>query len=133
MLLGVWQHVAFTFDGTDALGMNIYYNGVQKIRITSSNTLSTSIINSVNVQIGGVSSIGLYNNVIVTLPRLWTVEKTPAEITAEYNALLAPPPSGNIIMDIDIDNSTYNGSEWDVVDKTGITCRIHFYKYGSSR
>jgi len=125
MLSGVWQHIGFTFDGTDANGMNIYYNGVQKSRVVVTNTLSTSIINSANVEIGGISSINIYNNVIVNVCRLWNVELSQAEMTTEYNSgipLSVGVQSGSLIMDMKgSTGSTWNGSDFDIPDSTGVT------------
>ena len=125
MLSGIWQHIAFTFDGTDALGMNIYYNGVQKIRITVSNTLATSIINTANTEIGGISSINIYNNVIINVSRMWDIELTPAEIAAEYNTgvpLPAPVQSGNLLMNMNgATGANWDGLNFVIPDPTAVT------------
>jgi len=50
--------------------------------------------------------------------RVWNLVLTPAEIL-ELTNKTSVPQGTNLILDLDIGRSKFNGSEWEVPDQTG--------------
>jgi hypothetical protein len=123
IITGVWYHLAITYDGSSTLGgVKLYKNGVL---LTSSlvvpNTLSATITNAATVKIGRVSSF--YTDMKINTARWWNAELTAGEVLTQYTAAAGATPvqAASLILNTDINNSTWNGSEYDIPDLTGIT------------
>lgn len=120
---GVWNHIAATYDGSNTpAGVKFYINGSILANAIITNTLTGIITNSETVKIGATPSAGFYSNGLFNKVRWWDVELTPAEILYQYNNKTGTPSQPlSLILNLDINNSTWNGSEYDIVDNTGIT------------
>jgi hypothetical protein len=124
IITGVWYHLAATYDGSSSpAGVKLYKNGVLLTNgAPISNTLSASIVNAATVQIGRVGSF--YVDMKINTARWWNVELTAGEVLTEYNSgsvLTTPVQAASLILNTDINNSTWNGAEYDIPDLTGIT------------
>ncbi len=121
MIVGQWYHIVGTYDGSnDANNINLYLDGVLQAKTIVANTLTGTIINTSQLNIGGDL---LYFNGNIAKARAWNVELTSVQAAALYNGgtILTPPvQSANLIVDTDIDNATF-GAQWDIPDLTGIT------------
>jgi len=114
---GVWMHLAVTYDGSNTnAGVKFYKNGVLLPNTIVTNSLTGTITNTEPVK------IGVLCNGLLNIVRWWKTELSQAEITYQFNNRLGiPSQSSNLIFNPDIDASTWNGSEYDIPDLTGIT------------
>lgn len=117
---GVWIHLAVTYDGSNTnAGVKFYKNGVLLPSTTVANSLTGTITNTEPVKLGTLCN-GLLNIV-----RWWKTELTPAEILTQYNSgvpVINAVQSANLILESNSGNgATWNGSEFDIADLTGIT------------
>ncbi len=124
IITGVWYHLAATYDGSETpAGVKLYKNGVLLTNgAPISNTLSASIVNAATVKIGRVDTF--YADMKINTARWWNAELTAGEVLTEYNSgtvLTTPVQAASLIFNTDINNSTWNGSEYDIPDLTGIT------------
>ena len=124
IITGVWYHLVATYDGSSTpAGVKLYKNGVLLTNgAPISNTLSASIVNAATVKIGRVSSF--YADMKINTARWWNAELTAGEVLTQYNSgtvLTTPVQAGSLIFNTDINNSTWDGSEYDIPDLTGIT------------
>ena len=123
---GVWYHFAVTYDGSEnASGVKMFKNGVQLSDGLTVDTLTGSIINTESVKIGAFASAGFYSNALFNFARWWKTELTPAEILTQYNSgapLTNAVRFSDLILECNSGNgATWNGSEFDILDATGIT------------
>ena len=122
---GIWYHLAVTYNGSsDASGIQFYKNGVLQTKAAPlANNLTNTILTTANVQIGRIGSF--YVNGLFNMVRWWNTELTPAEILTQYNSgvpVINAVQSANLILQSDSGNgATWNGSEFDIADLTGIT------------
>lgn len=122
----VWYNIIVTYNGNEqASGVNIYINGILQPLTIFIDTYTGTIINSENVTLGGQPTpfnpiYGLGN---IASVRMWNTELTSGETLTEYSNGLNPASvqTSNLILNTDINNSIFNGSEWDIPDLTGIT------------
>jgi len=124
IIAGVWYHLAATYDGSSTpAGIKLYKNGVLLTNgAPISNTLSASIVNAETVKIGRVGTF--YADMKINTSRWWNAELTAGEVLTEYNSgsvLTTPVQAASLIFNTDINNSTWNGAEYDIPDLTGIT------------
>tara|TARA_R110002126_G_scaffold43556_3_gene125026 strand:- start:10763 stop:15379 length:4617 start_codon:yes stop_codon:yes gene_type:complete len=122
IIAGVWYHLAATYDGSESpTGIKLYKNGVLLTNgAPISNTLTGTITNAANVQIGRVGTF--YTDIIINTARWWNAELTAAEVLTQYNNRTGTPvQDASLIFNTDIQNSTWNGSEFYIPDDTGIT------------
>jgi len=124
IITGVWYHLAATYDGSSTpAGIKLYKNGVLLTNgAPISNTLSASIVNAETVKIGRVGTF--YADMKINTSRWWNAELTAGEVLTEYNSgsvLTTPVQAASLIFNTDINNSTWNGAEYDIPDLTGIT------------
>ena len=124
IIAGVWYHLVATYDGSETpAGVKLYKNGVLLTNgAPISNTLSATIVNAATVQIGRVGTF--YTDIKINTARWWNAELTAGEVLTEYNSgsvLTTPVQAASLIFNTDINNSTWNGSEYDIPDLTGIT------------
>ena len=124
IIAGVWYHLAATYDGSSTpAGIKLYKNGVLLTNgAPISNTLSLPITNAATVQLGRVGSF--YVDMKINTARWWNAELTAGEVLTEYNSgsvLTTPVQAASLIFNTDINNSTWNGAEYDIPDLTGIT------------
>ena len=122
---GIWYHLAATYDGSSlASGVKMYKNGVEVAYGLTIDALSSSILNLQTVKIGAFPAAGFYSEELFNKARWWDVELTAGEILTQYNSgkvLTTPVQAASLILDTDINNSTWNGAEYDIPDLTGIT------------
>jgi len=88
--------------------------------------LTGSILAPRNLQIGGLLPTGGgFSNGLFNYVRIWKTELTPAEILFQYNSgtpVVNAVQYANLILESNSGNgATWNGSEFDIVDATGIT------------
>lgn len=122
--VGVWNHLAITYDGSElAAGVKFYRNGILLGNSIITNSLSGTIITNETVKIGSSPAAGLYSNALINIARWWDVELTAAEVLTQYTAPVGATPvqAANLIFNLDVTHSTFNGTEWDIEDLTGIT------------
>lgn len=124
IIAGVWYHLAATYDGSSTpAGIKLYKNGALLTNgAPISNTLSATIVNAETVKIGRIGTF--YIDAKVNTARWWNAELTAGEILTEYNSgsvLTTPVQAASLILNTDISNATWNGSEYDIPDLTGIT------------
>ena len=127
ILSGVWYHLAVTYDGSNTVaGMKFYKNGIL-IPVNSAivNNLAGTIINTQPVSIGANPFSGIYTNGLINIVRWWDVELTAGEVLTQFNGgvpLSSAVQSANLILDCNSGNgATWNGSEFNIIDLTGIT------------
>ena len=124
IITGVWYHLAVTYDGSLlASGVNIYKNGALLTNGFVSQSLSATILSPNNLWIGRVGNF--YTDGLFNIIRGWQTELTPAEILTQYNGgtpLVNAVQPVDLILQSDCGNgATWNGSEFDIADNTGIT------------
>ncbi len=122
--VGVWYHLMVTYDGSSSpSGVNFYKNGILQAIFTNSNTLSAPIYSPNNVNVGGIlPSGGFFCDALFNVFRWWKSELNQAEVVYQYNNREGTPAQeSNLLLNPDIDASTWNGSEFDIPDLTGIT------------
>lgn len=120
-----WNHVAVTYDGSGTnAGVTFYINGVATSKPNPTSSLgagpitSGTIINSEPVTINSIPDLGAYAVDYLQAIRVWDVVLTPSEIN-QLTDNISVPQGTNLILDLDIGRSTFNGSEWEVPDQTG--------------
>ena len=121
---GQWYHITVTYDGSStAAGVKIYVDGVSETISIAFDTLTGSILTSEVLKIGGNVTPARYFHGKIASARMWDVELSPTEVIDEYKEGVKPASvqTGNLILNTDISHSTFNGSEWDIPDLTGIT------------
>ena len=121
---GVWYHLAATYDGSNTpSGVKFYINGTILANAIIANTLIGTITNAETVKLGANPTAGFYSNALFNTIRWWDVELTAGEVLTQYNAAAGATPvqAASLILNTDIQNSTWNGSEYDIPDLTGIT------------
>ena len=120
--LNQWVNITLSYDGTSfAAGSTIYLNGVSQAFSIIGNSLAFTTLNNANFYIGHLFTNymdGLFYNV-----KMWNIELTAGEVLTQYNASAGATPvqAASLILNTDIQNSTWNGSEYDIPDLTGIT------------
>jgi hypothetical protein len=93
---GSWYHMAFTWDGSQALGSRckIYKDGTD---VTNSDTTKTSVKdNTLTFSIGNeinLTANGYYDGFMDDV-RIWNYKRSEAEIDADYNCQLAGTETG---------------------------------------
>jgi len=126
---GVWYHLAVTYDGSSSpSGVNFYKNGILQTSLTTSNTLTNTIYSPNNVNIGGILPAGgFFCDALINVFRWWKSELNQAEITYQFNNREGTPAQeSNLLLNPDIDASTWNGLQYDIPDLTGITTGYNF-------
>jgi hypothetical protein len=120
-----WNHIAVTYDGSGTnAGVTFYINGVATSKPNFITALgpgpitSGTIINPEPVTINSIPDLGNYAVDYLQAMRVWDVVLTPAEIN-ELTNKTSVPQGTNLILDLDIGRSKFNGSEWEVPDQTG--------------
>ena len=120
-----WNHVAVTYDGSGTnAGITFYINGVATAKPNFTSALgggpitSGTIINSEPVTIHSTPDLGAYGVDYLQSMRLWDLVLTPSEIN-ELTNRTSVPQGQNLILDLDVGRSKFNGSEWEVPDQTG--------------
>ncbi len=120
----VWYNVTGTYDGTGIAGLKVYVDGVLEPTFIVFNNVVSSLVNTTPVTIGASADVLYGFNGKIASARIWDAELTSVQVAAEFNggAILYPAVQGaNLILNTDINNSIFNGSEWDIPDLTGIT------------
>src|SRR3990167_85314 len=103
MSRNVWKHVFVTYDGSSNVsGIKIYINGVSQTLTTQFNALSATIVNTVNLRIGGrysgvstvnapfpgrIDDVRVYNRVLSTAEIADLYTMGTATVNASTNAL----------------------------------------------
>ncbi len=82
---GTWQHVCATYDGSSSTsGVSIYLNGVSKTVNSVLNSLSSSILNSLNLEIGSRQGGRLMKGQIDDV-RIYNYALSAAQVRNVYN------------------------------------------------
>lgn len=125
--LNTWYNITATYDGsTNPSGLKIYVNGVLFPTIIIDNTLSTSILTLEPLRLGGVPTPPRYFDGYFASGRVWNIELNSADIITEYNGgqiKNIPIQNNSNILNTDIQNSIWNGSEFIINDlsNTGVS------------
>jgi hypothetical protein len=114
--------IGFTYDGSgNASGVNIYYKGVAQAVTIGSATLSTTILNTANVEIGSISQLSVYSSFKPNNCRIWNVALNPADAAIEGigtggkpNAL--PVDAANCIGNPNFDTSIFGLDTFSIAD-----------------
>ncbi len=123
--LNTFQSIGFVYTGSgNATGVTLLLNGVPQAVTIIASTLSLSILNSVNVEIGASSPNSLYANYSVNNCRAWNIALTPTNAGIEGAGTggkpnPAPVDSANCIMDADFDTSTFGLDTFTIMDDSG--------------
>ena len=80
---------------------------------------SGTIINSEPVTIHSLPDNGNWGVDYLQSMRVWTVELTAAEVLNSFRKS-SIPQQGSLLLNMDGTNSTFNGTEFDIVDSTGL-------------
>lgn len=85
---GVWQNVAFTYDGTSlASGVKLYYNGSLQSNIVAFDGLSLSMNNPAEfLKFGANITNARYFDGYMDEVRMWNIELNSTEILNNYNS-----------------------------------------------
>jgi hypothetical protein len=126
-----WNHVAVTYDGSGTnAGITFYINNVAT---TKPNTLSTqgsgTPIGSGSISSGTIQTTepttvnslvanGNWSDGDLESTKVYNVELTAADITELYTRRSIPKVS-NLLLDLNVGRSGFNGTEWEVPDVTG--------------
>jgi hypothetical protein len=125
--INTWFLLTTTYDGSvNTTGLKIYFDGV--LQSTFNEAFNNGFTNSIlepnkTYTIGLKSGLPTYSGLINSV-RIWDVELSSGDVLTEYNsgAVNFPPVnSSNLILEMLPDNSTWNGSSFDIDDLTGIT------------
>lgn len=82
----IWHHLVITYDGSsDANGIHIYIDANDNVLNILSNTLSGSILNSVNCQISGRDGTNYCFKGLIDEVVIYDKELSQAEVTQRYN------------------------------------------------
>jgi len=125
--VGSWHHLMVTYDGSsNPSGVKLYQNGILLANLPPvADTLSATIINAETVKTGAIPSVGGFIDAKVNQVRWWNVELTAGEVLSQFNSgtvLSTPVQSASLIYNSANGNgATFNGSEWEIPDLTGIT------------
>tara|TARA_R110000824_G_scaffold395070_5_gene595378 strand:- start:4305 stop:5618 length:1314 start_codon:yes stop_codon:yes gene_type:complete len=124
--LNIWYHLMVTYDGSSlSSGVKFYKDGVLLSNAAPiADTLSLSILNAQNVQIGSLSTLGYYVNGLFNYVRWWNIELTQSDVTYQYDqkASSSVIESASLVLDCSSGNAaTWNVSEFDIADPTSIT------------
>lgn len=124
---GVWYHLVATYNGnSDSSGIKIYIDDSLQTLTVNSNTLGVGMSNSQIFEIGANYVSNITGNISNT--RVWNTELTAGEVTTMYNGgciNYSTVQTGNLVLDVDITNASWNGSEYDITDlsSTNATCQ----------
>ena len=126
-----WNHVVVTYDGSGTnAGITFYINSVAspKPNILSalgsgtplgSGSISTGTIQTTEpVTVNSLVDNGNWVGANLESTKVYNVELTPADIAQLYSRLSIPQVS-NLLLDLNVGRSVFNGSEWVVPDVTG--------------
>ena len=122
-----WNHVAVTYDGSGTnAGVTFYINSTASSKPNaipnpagSGPITSGTIINSEPVTIHSLPDNGNYGSDYLHSMRVWNVELTAAEVLTSFSRS-SIPQQGSLLLDINATNSTFNGTEFNIVDSTGL-------------
>lgn len=116
-----WHHILFTYDGSsNANGVNVYIDNVSQPLTVIENTLTGTLSNSGDFEIGRAGTSPFLGNIGIT--RVWDVELTNSEIAADYNSGVM---SNSIVNEVACvinftsgTNALYTGTNWYFPDST---------------
>jgi hypothetical protein len=115
-------HVVATYNGNlDTNGIEIYINGVQKVKTIQFNNLTGDFDSTSDVSIGVVSNTGLYFDGKIDNVRIRNIILTPSQVLTAYNGGTAIAPIvGGLILDNRIgDGAIFGVNNWNDTDKSG--------------
>lgn len=85
---GAWHHVVASYDGSSTPGgIKFYVDGMINSNTTEYNTLSATILNNINLEIGRGGSGGQQNPYTgqIDSVRIYDYVRTPAQVAWDYN------------------------------------------------
>ena len=121
-----WYNIVATYDGSSsAAGVKIYVDGINEPINVIADTLTASILTLEPLTVGGVTTPPRYLDGYVASARMWNTELSAADVLDEWNdGEIKNVPTQNLfnILNTDISNSTWNGSEYIINDtsSTGV-------------
>jgi hypothetical protein len=103
---GTWHHIVVVYTGTsNPSGMSVYIDGKTQTTTTTQNSLTSSVLNNISLNIGSRNNAGSFFNGIIDSTRVYSRALSANEILSNYQ-------SGNIEFQYrtSTDNSTW--SNW---------------------
>ena len=126
-----WNHVVVTYDGSGTnAGITFYINSVASPKpnvlsalgsgtpIGSGSISSGTIQTTEPVTVNSLVNNGNWAGANLESTKVYTVELTAAEVAQLYTRLSIPQVS-NLLLDLNVGRSGFDGSEWVVPDVTG--------------
>jgi len=118
--INTWYNLTVKFDGSaNGAGINFYIDGIE----TALNTIFYATtggdqLNTSSFIIGGNL---FYSNMLISAAKMWNIELSNTEILNYANCNINVPKESDLILNTDIGNALWNGSEFNITDLTGIT------------
>ena len=118
-----WCLATFTYDGSGtAAGVNFYINGIKEVnKTTQQDTFSGSILTVEPLKIAAETTQGYYFKGNISAAKMWKTELTETDVQNYYNCNINIPKKSDLILNSDIGNALWNGTEFLIPDLTGIT------------
>lgn len=131
ILLGQWNHVVMTYDGSGTIaGIDFYINNAATSKPHYTPTASQSgplsggtIRTGEDVTVNSLTEnvpVGTYVGAGLELFRMWNVQLSASEVNTLYNKQSVPQTPA-LIMNSDITNSIFISDEWQIPDLSTVT------------
>ena len=131
-----WNHIVVTYNGSgNNTGITFYINGAATAKpnilstqgsgtpLGSGSFSSGTIRNTEDVTINSLVNNGNWADGNLESVKFYRVELTSTEVTELFNGT-SIPQNQNLLLDLNIGRSTFNGTEWEVPDVTGLNTAI---------
>jgi hypothetical protein len=119
-----WNHIAVTYDGSGTnAGVTFYINGVATSKPNPNTPLGPGPITSGTIQttepttVNSLVDNGNWVSGNLDSTKVYNIELTPTDIEQLYTRASTPKLS-DLILDLDIRKSVFNGDQWVVPDAT---------------
>jgi len=131
-----WNHIVVTYDGSGTnAGITFYINGAATAKPNILSTLGSGTpIGSGSISSGTIQTTepvtiqslvdnGTWADGNLESTKVYNVELTAADVTELY-AKTSIPQNQNLLLDLNVGRSVFNGTEWEVPDVTGLNTVI---------
>jgi hypothetical protein len=115
---GTINDIEFYINNTASVKPHVVGNAFSGGPITSG-----TILNSEPLTIGSIPDLGNYIDSDLHIVRMWDVELSSNDVNNLYNNTLIPS-SSNLIINLDINNSTFNDGEFTITDLSATTSSV---------
>jgi hypothetical protein len=128
LALNEWHHLVFTSDGTgQQSGMEIYIDTDLQSKVTlGSNNINTDTMQNASTSLKLMNYITQYADGKLRSTRMWSRVLSTDEINDLYNNNKYNPttPTTNLILDLDMEDSVWDGSKFSIADTSGQTSGV---------